>query len=75
MAIEQKVADPKEKKTLDKKVRDAKPNKPKKVMAEPYPDALKDDYNSPDYKVAEDNMTKNKCTEKDKALDFMSTHK
>jgi|APFre7841882654_1041346.scaffolds.fasta_scaffold32349_1 hypothetical protein len=57
MTIDQKVANPKEKKSLDKKIRDNPA--PKQQMAEKIPEALNEDYKSEDYKVVEENLT---CT-------------
>ena len=55
MAIEQKVTDPNEKKTLDKKL-DGK----KHGLQEPMSECLKEDYKSEDYKVVEENLTGSK---------------
>jgi hypothetical protein len=55
MAIEKKLEDKKQKKCLEVKL-----DHVKKEMCEPIQKALNEDYNSPDYKCAEENLTMRK---------------
>lgn len=70
MTIEKKLEDKKQKKTLEVKL-----DHVKQEMAEPMQKALKEDYNSEDYKVAEENLTMSKAEVGSRRTGFHPTRK